>query len=1291
MSTNNGHHTVPRRHAPQWQPTTGSLIGAFSKGGDVLDSSGDDGGCNSDAFSSVSSSLSSLLLEDDDDEKDKDDGLLDGFGDDDDDDDDNFDQAFDFTSSPMGVQLHNHHRHESVSLDDLEWGPEDTGVTSTSDCISTPASLSALGQDNVLDSEDEDEDWDQEFGLDLVRTNANAGALFSGTSTDTTGDPQSEEDFKIPANQLLRLSDESIKGGESVGPYHGYSIIGPDGSTSCLLTDGNEAALWLTKVIDDQSKNSDQLEYKGLTAGEATMLAQERLAAATEEAGLSKVVWAKAHLIYITRMHCYVSSAATFTEAQKFIEQLPSLTFTNASERRDVCNIALQVLSLAGRMWKEPIDSIGYSGRFQDMLKTLVELEPELGPATELLEWEVRAHYYFSNTVAKGQSVFDLSGSLWKLYNQKTEYPCDVGSGHWTKACVQAASLADIHLLQHNMSPLTMTPPDVVHTRMAEGKSTSLMEYNDDNDNELNKVLSNTYHRMHTLLLPRYQQLPSSSPAKCKVGLTLAMYMWDARIDFNTSQRILLEVLWLLIGQGGLGLNCAIGAKALQLYGEVLLLRGQLKTAWVALEGSLAMYTLMENHAEMWQLRRRLAVVGIRVDWCQSVRYYAMIFVNMMEEGKVNETIHVSLLVSDILTDHGEHRTAENFLIRTLGLINTPQHNKQERRERTDPLVLSLQTKLAQVFISGQRIDEGIQLLEEMLTTGVPGNKRFLLQLQLADAFLRRRWLDEAQEKLNSLSMPRAIASRANHEGMTAKAHIENTWTNPSLQMNNCSPQAVKSFRYWYLVAKSHLLSTAYQKALSARWVSMDSKVFQALVQSCSSQDFPVVLKEKAPSNMPGTLIEEESRAYWSTMELIGGCVCYLRKAHDLFRAVGDEVRAAKTLAAIASVQLSCIFTSVALLGRPLADCASAELLSDIEVPATLSLEVAVEGCLWMTLLIGYLNLAEIAYLRHQHHVAMCYWLECKNRFYEILVPGCSVAVNQSWGPSTVKKILGISKRMLLLLLCWDGHVINRNLMMFDIYLQLQQRYAMWSKDIIDGQDSRAVVPPSRLSSLSRTSSSLNLTNHSPAKQELEAKQGLEKSNEILTLVRSMPDVLIFDQPESTYENTLPTIISRHASKQYRSPSGSPMSTLRYSGDFRRNRSESSLVVSNQSSLKFMTKLDHIFATQKGHHRSKMGNTPAKDSGSSGENSLNMSDTNCVTARIWADMCCMKSQTNLCAKGEVPLAALRQHNVECLRKTKRLVSLIRKHDAGNFKLFYTPPNENEEEKNAINDNEDNTE
>ncbi|EGG24087.1 hypothetical protein DFA_06226 [Cavenderia fasciculata] len=274
-------------------------------------------------------------------------------------------------------------------------------------------------------------------------------------------------------------------------------------------------------------------------------------------------------------------------------------------------------------------------------------------------------------------------------------------------------------------------------------------------------------------------------------------------------------------------------------------------------------------------------------------------------------------------------------------------------------------------------------------------------------------------------------------------------------------------------------------------------KILQKLVSFANVTliNFPTTLRPTSDDLKEIVETLTPAPSYTCTGDLIQEGIASFKRAYHYFKSIGDDVKIQKTVSRIAEVYLDRVFAPCMLLHYPFYDVArlpffgpskfiqkdgeqqddqkkrsankqpkkpAAETPSInsevkefyitfemIENPATLAMDVNIDTCNIVQLLKSYLNMAELKLLQGDRDLAISYWTETRNLYYNLFFDG-PLLIGRGAPLQFLKKVYSVAKRMIRFLFAFDQELINKNLMLVDSYLSLEIDISQAKKRPID-------------------------------------------------------------------------------------------------------------------------------------------------------------------------------------------------------------------------------------------------
>eukprot|EP01114_Cavostelium_apophysatum_P005299 TRINITY_DN1611_c0_g1_i1.p1 TRINITY_DN1611_c0_g1~~TRINITY_DN1611_c0_g1_i1.p1 ORF type:complete len:1238 (+),score=381.57 TRINITY_DN1611_c0_g1_i1:3322-7035(+) len=491
-------------------------------------------------------------------------------------------------------------------------------------------------------------------------------------------------------------------------------------------------------------------------------------------------------------------------------------------------------------------------------------------------------------------------------------------------------------------------------------------------------------------------------------------------------------------------------------------------------------------------------------------------------------------MISSLYLECGDFRKAEAYLQNAISVLPGSQTNISlssginNAPDKIDPVSFRLKMKLVDLYLDSYNYEKGIELLESLMNSIVPHGTRHIILSKLAKAFIKKRWFKDCTKILVFLEQELQAQSKApNAPG-------------------GLDPNDKRTLKFWELSALNYFHSKQYSEALYcvdtaiqicpsnslsflAHYNFLRGKIFQALSSSTSVQ-FPTTLRPQNPKEQPKP--NNLLKIYTCTGDLIQECIGCFDKSYSLFRAIGDDIHIAKTVANISQTYLERVFSPVALLFFPYNDLARlphfevsemsskkghrhsksdqgntpkpiqvtmtedkrksvsveinvTEVKKDffisfdrIENPAMCALDICAD--IGNPLLIGksYMNMAELRYLQGDTDAAFAFWTECKDQLFQLFMDGSSL-LGKGAPTHFLTKIEHLLKRLTRFLFCFDSDTIAKHLNVIDAYLliktdlqqSLQRPIQHTSSLSSSASDSDIESPPVQPKSFSRSHS----------------------------------------------------------------------------------------------------------------------------------------------------------------------------------------------------------------------------
>jgi len=374
---------------------------------------------------------------------------------------------------------------------------------------------------------------------------------------------------------------------------------------------------------------------------------------------------------------------------------------------------------------------------------------------------------------------------------------------------------------------------------------------------------------------------------------------------------------------------------------------------------------------------------------------------------------------------------------------------------------LNIYLQLARLYLDSDRINNACVLLEALITTDLPRSKAGVVNLLLAQTYMKRRRYRKA-EKILKFMEGASTNKGPNNPSSSSKPRVVGLSLAGSDILNSLDYLIVRtktfyhsgdfaSALYWIELALTTCSSNSL--AMLARLHYRKGKIYQAALfasmlptslATAQSEFFPPPLAP--PIILHRCILPDPRKAVTS-----------LYDAYHYYETIDDHSRQMKCLQRIADIYCHISFTPIAMIGisgsdflpwLQLADfdvsdqdssAAFDAFIGQIEELTSQTLEAALETLKLIDALPAYLTMAEIRYMQGSIKASQSYWQAAKDAFFTLFVSRSQVILSHKSTPGFVRKVSAILKRLVRLAVLMKGKWLNQRLEVLDSWILYEQ------------------------------------------------------------------------------------------------------------------------------------------------------------------------------------------------------------------------------------------------------------
>eukprot|EP00761_Pharyngomonas_kirbyi_P000662 gb/GECH01000662.1/.p1 GENE.gb/GECH01000662.1/~~gb/GECH01000662.1/.p1 ORF type:complete len:1950 (+),score=340.90 gb/GECH01000662.1/:1-5850(+) len=690
--------------------------------------------------------------------------------------------------------------------------------------------------------------------------------------------------------------------------------------------------------------------------------------------------------------------------------------------------------------------------------------------------------------------------------------------------------------------------------------------------------------------------------------------------------------------------------RALYAYSEALFDGSKLTLGIRLLETAVELHRAV-YHEDSHTLIQEAARLCESQDFDRCLSYYRRLMDIAVEADNRNETREIAEKLSTLYMERGDFRNAERYIKESMEHAST---------DKTDNLSLSLQLRLARVYLSGYYFERGIELLRSLLDTHMPSRThKCLVLIELAEAYLKKRWLNDCETVLCKIGLQLEVSARVDETRVLKIAA-------------RCAlfQSRIEDALFWVDVALSHLGPSEVSKL--GRLLSLKARILHTAASSAQPLPFPLSLAASGTDDHPlyDWLLrkhsrvmrggEQEDREYATHADIIADAVLYYERAKEQFKVKGDQLRYAKTQVQQAKARADLVFVPMCVFHRTprevvpqkmekkdafrsdddgpddAGDDKYADLidLENMEQEMESALQLAVECRLMVLAMESYIGMAELRFMGGRSASAQRFWTECRNIVFNLFMDDSEVVFSTGAPPGFLLRLFGVVKRLVRLLMLFDTDMVQSNLDVIDAFLLLEREL-----DFVVKRPPMSRDPHHRDNDGNGNGNGRNSSGHSHGSSGAEGN-GTRGSTE--STGGSLPHPIHNDEGNTAnnhvYEVKMPLagyFNGRATSKMFPIRSSQP----RYS-----------IPSSKMRSLR-----RHSIG---GHQRQRSANSSSSQSSNTDETIATMTEV--VTERAWSCYFHMKMYSERFSSGTISRLELAKHNEHTLKRLQYLLAALRR-------------------------------
>ncbi|EFC47304.1 hypothetical protein NAEGRDRAFT_78855 [Naegleria gruberi] len=940
---------------------------------------------------------------------------------------------------------------EDKQLRDIESEVQRKLVESTTQFFST-SSVHSYSDD------DDDDDWGVESATQLKGVYA---GYFSSNPEDEI-DPIEEQLFP-PRLSLFRKKNLALfrntfvvqKYDETIPQLYSLEL-----EDETVLTSKEHFLKWLRSLnLEEMNRYKSEEE---LSAESSKDLILEKFRHNIDYIDPFSVAWAQFYYESawkLMRIGTKESCASCFKLIGEYFSKIPAARITSDIDHEDVqklnelFKLSLALLEIAALL----VNPDNYD-RFLDMKSYLLLFNSKNIDMLELIEIKGLCHniVLFSKKQETFKRCEKIVSKLVEIFSRNSQVSTPTvmimdPKSHLTTppthADMACEALIILHYFLYNISPLTME-----YTVDPQKKDFRIMSI----QNRMTSSLDPNFHYLldvnqrTELLNIFYHKLPCMSTFKAFVAFSLGLYCRNISNDYKQAERVLFESVYIFCQTSGFtkaipSLLSNICTRVLVELAQVLTENNKYTYSSLIFRAAVENQKLI-NLSYDYTLVNDLAELSIREDdWRSGIYYYTLLLNHANEEKMTAKYGHLSSLLSSLYIERGDFKNAESCITNSLLFMRS--------QGKSGEYELNLQLTLAKLFLQSYNFERGMDLLARLMEEKITSIQRCTVYINLAEAYLKKRWLKECDFVLFRLGVL-----------MSEQVSIlETSGVDPIKILEITARCFLKLSRFSDALCCINIaLSQCTAPYVLADLLFLKGKILQKISQDTSPVSFPSTLTStnkielverlreffgRSTYNyaMDSSLINKRS-IYNNPEEVLLDALDCLYKSKELYIICTNELNAAKVDIFIARFQIEYLIVPIVFCGVDpnlliLSKSDGWELdLKEIETKHILpALEVALKTTSVLVALDGYITMAEAKFLQGKRTSAEIFWKHCRDVVFTLFINDTEVVVSKGAPPSFLEKLLTLLKRLVRLMFCLGSkELINNNLSIIDSYLLLE-------------------------------------------------------------------------------------------------------------------------------------------------------------------------------------------------------------------------------------------------------------
>lgn len=320
---------------------------------------------------------------------------------------------------------------------------------------------------------------------------------------------------------------------------------------------------------------------------------------------------------------------------------------------------------------------------------------------------------------------------------------------------VKLTILVDLQCLNFSLSPLT----------------TDSLPGNNDADSDIESEMATVMHGLAMTHDPDFRlkeiskiyDLFPASFLKAKAAYVLSLVHFHELGDSLLSEKLVFESVFILDNIASEAQNAppilsTLGYNALRLFGEVLVTNQKIAYAIPCFEAALQNLSVRNKKVSFNQLSSVGSICLEGGQLQRSIKFYYDALVHVQKEQKINEAVHLALMLADLLVCEGNIGIVAKLMNDTVQYLQNLILDAASKisllaldaraMSNISTSIAKLRLHMADLYLKAGLVDKAVVLVETCVEEGTVGGYLWKVVLYLARCYQEKLWTKESLELL---------------------------------------------------------------------------------------------------------------------------------------------------------------------------------------------------------------------------------------------------------------------------------------------------------------------------------------------------------------------------------------------------------------------------------------------------------------------------------------------------------------------------------------------------------------